>query len=115
FVGWHLLLMSISQVLRSLMNYKRQRARGIEFSVHRIARAEEIAAALDSAQASGATALNIPGSPLFFAHRRLIMDRAAAARLPIIYWLPMVAEEGGLLLTDRTLISPFCSLRARSK
>ena len=89
---------------------KAARARGIEFSIHRIARAEEIAAALDSAQASGATALNIPGSPLFFDHRRLIMDRAAAARLPIIYWLPMVAEEGGFAAYGPRADQPFLEI-----
>ena len=69
------------------------RAHNIEFSIHRIARGEEIAAAIDSAQASGA--LNILSSPLFFAHRHLIMDRAAAARLPTIYQFSEIAEEGG--------------------
>ena len=71
------------------------RAHNIEFSIHRVARDEEIAAAIDSAQASGATALNILSSPLFYAHRHLIMERAAAARLPTIYEFPETAEEGG--------------------
>jgi putative tryptophan/tyrosine transport system substrate-binding protein len=71
------------------------RTHGIGFSIHRVARGEEIAAALDSAQASGATALNILASPLFFPHRHLIMERAAAAHLPTIYELPETAEEGG--------------------
>jgi putative tryptophan/tyrosine transport system substrate-binding protein len=71
------------------------RAHNIEFSIHRVARGEEIAAAIDSAQASGATALNIVSSPLFFAHRHLIIDRAAAAHLPTIYEWPETAEEGG--------------------
>jgi putative ABC transport system substrate-binding protein len=71
------------------------RTHGIEFSIHRVARGEEIAAALDSAQASGATALNILASPLFFVHRHLIMERAAALRLPAIYFFPEFAEEGG--------------------
>jgi putative tryptophan/tyrosine transport system substrate-binding protein len=69
------------------------RAHNIEFSIHRIAKGEEIAAAIDSAQASGA--LNILSSPLFYAHRHLIMDRAAAAHLPTIYQFPEIAEEGG--------------------
>ena len=69
------------------------RAHNIEFSIHRIAKGEEIAAAIDSAQASGA--LNILSSPLFCAHRHLIMDRAAAAHLPTIYQFPEIAEEGG--------------------
>ena len=71
------------------------RAHNVEFSIHRVARAEEIAAAIDSAHASGATALNIVSSPFFYAHRHLIMDRAAAAHLPTIYEFPEMAEEGG--------------------
>ena len=51
--------------------------------------------AIDSAQASGATALNIVASPLFYANRHLIMQRAAAAHLPTIYEFPEMAEEGG--------------------
>ena len=74
---------------------KAARTHGIEFSIHRVARGEEIAAAIDSAQASGATALNIVASPLFYAHRHLIMERAAAAHLPTIYEFPETAEEGG--------------------
>jgi putative ABC transport system substrate-binding protein len=71
------------------------RAHNVEFSIHRVARGEEIAAAIDSAQASGATALNIVSSPLFAAHRHVIMERAAATHLPTIYEFPEVAEEGG--------------------
>ena len=71
------------------------RARNVEFSIHRVARAEEIAAAINSAQASGATALNIVSSPFFYAHPHLIMDRAAAAHLPTIFEFPEMAEEGG--------------------
>jgi putative tryptophan/tyrosine transport system substrate-binding protein len=71
------------------------RAHNIEFSIHRVARGEDIAAAIDNAQASGATALNIVSSPLFYDHRHLIMERAAAARLPTIYEFPEAAEEGG--------------------
>jgi len=71
------------------------RTHGIEFSIHRVAKGEEIAAAIDSAQASGATALNIMASPLFWTNRHLIMERAAAARLPTIHQFPEMAEEGG--------------------
>jgi putative tryptophan/tyrosine transport system substrate-binding protein len=70
-------------------------AHNVEFSIYRVAKGEDIAPAIDSAQASGATALNLVNSPLFYAHRHLIMERAAAARLPTIYeWLE-TAEEGG--------------------
>jgi putative ABC transport system substrate-binding protein len=34
-------------------------------------------------------------SPLFYANRRLIVDRLAAAHLPTIYEWPETAEEGG--------------------
>ena len=71
------------------------RKHNVEFSIHRVARGEEIAPAIDSAQASGATALNLVASPLFYTHRHLIMERAAAARLPTIYEWPETAQEGG--------------------
>jgi putative tryptophan/tyrosine transport system substrate-binding protein len=70
-------------------------AHGIKFSIHRVARGEEIAAAIDSGKGLGAKALNILASPLFYAHRHLIMERAAAAHLPTIYEFPETAEEGG--------------------
>ena len=70
-------------------------AHNVEFSIYRVAKGEDITPAIDSAQASGATALNIVPSPLFYAHRHLIMERAAAARLPTIYEWPETAEEGG--------------------
>jgi putative ABC transport system substrate-binding protein len=71
------------------------RAHSIELSIHQVTRGEEIVAAIDSAQASGATALNVLSSPLFFAHLHLILDRVAALRLPSIYDFPEMAEEGG--------------------
>ncbi len=73
------------------------RAHNIELSIHRIAKGEEIAAAIDAAKASGATALNVSASPLLFTHRQNIMDRVAALRLPAIYEWPETAEEGGFL------------------
>ena len=36
-------------------------------------------------------------SPLLFVNRRLIIERAAALRLPAIYEWPEMAEEGGLI------------------
>jgi putative tryptophan/tyrosine transport system substrate-binding protein len=70
-------------------------ARNIELSIHRVSRGEEIAAAIDTAQASGATALNILASPMLFSNHQLIIDRVAALRLPAIYQWPETAEEGG--------------------
>jgi putative ABC transport system substrate-binding protein len=74
---------------------KAARAHGVEFSIHRVARGEEIAAAIDNAQASGSKALNILASPLFYTNRHLIVERAAAARLPTVWEFPETAEEGG--------------------
>ena len=72
------------------------RARNIELSIHRIAGGgKEIAAAIDTAQTSGAAALNVLASPMLFGNRQLIMDRVAALRLPAIYQWPDTAEEGG--------------------
>jgi putative ABC transport system substrate-binding protein len=71
------------------------RAHNVELSIYRITRGEEIAAAIDRALASGATALNIFAGPLLWANRQLIMDRAAVLHLPTMYDFPETAEEGG--------------------
>jgi putative ABC transport system substrate-binding protein len=71
------------------------RAHNIELSIHQVAKGEEISAAIDAAQASGVTALNVLASPMLFANRQLIMDRAVALRLPAIYEWPELAEAGG--------------------
>jgi putative tryptophan/tyrosine transport system substrate-binding protein len=71
------------------------RTRNIELSVHRIAKGEEIGAAIDAAKGSGATALNVLASPILFFNRQLIMDHVAALRMPAIYQWPETAEEGG--------------------
>jgi putative ABC transport system substrate-binding protein len=72
-------------------------ARNVELSVHRIASAEDVVAAIDLAKTSGATALNILASPFLWTVRQLIMDRAAALRLPAIWQWPENAEEGCFL------------------
>jgi putative tryptophan/tyrosine transport system substrate-binding protein len=89
------------------------RARSIEFSIHRVARGEEIAAAIDSAQASGAKALNILSSPLFYAYRHPIMDRAVVTRLPTIYEWPEMAEEGGFAAYGPRLSHLFLEIMPR--
>ena len=89
------------------------RAHNVEFSILRVARGEEIAAAIDTAQASGATALNIISSPLFAAYRHLIMERAAAARLPTIFEFAEVAEEGGFAAYGPRLSELFLEIMPR--
>ena len=70
------------------------RALNVELSIYSATKGEEIAPAIDKAHASGATALNIFSSVLAWAHRQLIMDRAAALRLPTMHSTPEEAEEG---------------------
>ena len=72
-------------------------AHNVELSIYRIARAEEIVAAIDTAQASGATAINVLSSALFWGNRQLIRERVAALHLPAIYPFPEEAEEGGFV------------------
>ena len=55
-------------------------ARGVELSIHQVAKAEEIAPAIDAAKASNAAALNILASPLLFANRRKPTRRRGPAR-----------------------------------
>jgi putative ABC transport system substrate-binding protein len=71
------------------------RAHNIELSTHRVARGEEIAAAIEMLQASGATALNVLASPMLHANFQLIRDRVAVLGLPAIYQWPELAEDGG--------------------
>jgi putative tryptophan/tyrosine transport system substrate-binding protein len=71
------------------------RTHNVELSIYRITRGEEIAAAIDKAQASGATALNVFASPMLDGNQQLIMDQVAALRVPAIYQWPEWAEEGG--------------------
>jgi putative tryptophan/tyrosine transport system substrate-binding protein len=89
------------------------RARGIELSLHQITTSEEIAAAIDMAKSSGAMAINVLASPLLWANRRLIMDRAEALRLPAIYEWPEGAEEGGFAGYGPRLIDIFRDIHAR--
>jgi putative tryptophan/tyrosine transport system substrate-binding protein len=71
------------------------RAHKVKLSIYRIARADEIVPAIDTAHTSGATALNVcAGGVLLWANRRLIMDRAAALHLPTMHGWPEEAEEG---------------------
>jgi hypothetical protein len=94
---WLSLTMSKTTTPRNLTHCKKRRAhRTSRFSIHRVARPEEIATAIDSARASGAAALNIIfSSPLFYLNRRLIIERTVAAHLPTIWEFAEVAEESG--------------------
>ncbi len=71
--------------------------RGVEVLVYRVARPDEIADAIKTAQASGAAALNVLSTPLLFNNRKIILERVAALRLPTMYQWPETTEEGGLI------------------
>jgi putative ABC transport system substrate-binding protein len=73
------------------------RARGVELSIHQVARREEIGSAIDAAKAADARALNVLASPLLFNSRAFIFDRVTALRLPAVYQWPEMAEQGGLI------------------
>jgi putative tryptophan/tyrosine transport system substrate-binding protein len=72
------------------------RARGLELSIFGVTKLEEIVPAIDNTKASGAEALNVLATPLFFANSRIIIERVTALRLPAIYQWPDMAEQGGL-------------------
>ncbi|TFW52542.1 hypothetical protein CT676_42420 [Bradyrhizobium sp. MOS001] len=73
------------------------RTRNVELSIYRVTRAEEIAATIDKAQASGATALNVLYSGMLDGNGPLIMERVAALRLPTMYQWGVWAEQGGFI------------------
>jgi ABC-type uncharacterized transport system substrate-binding protein len=89
------------------------RARTVELSIHSIAKAEEIAPAIDIAKASDAGALNVLASPLLFAHRQVIIERVSTLRLPAIYQWAEIAEEGGLIGYGPRLVSLWRDVVAR--
>jgi putative ABC transport system substrate-binding protein len=73
------------------------RARSLKPAVVTAKNQAEIAPAMDKGKESGATALNVLAAPLFSVNRRIVIERAAALRLPAIYEWPEIAEEGGLI------------------
>jgi putative tryptophan/tyrosine transport system substrate-binding protein len=96
--------------LRSLQD--EARARGIELSVHQIAKPDEIPTALQAAKASGAAAMNVLSSPVLYGNRQIIIQRAATLRLPAIYQFPEEATEGGLLGYGPSIIRMYRELVA---
>jgi putative tryptophan/tyrosine transport system substrate-binding protein len=81
--------------LQTLQELTRQR--GVELSVYRVSKPEEIASAIEAAKNSGALALNVLASAFAYIHRRIIRERVAALSLPTMYQFPEMAEEGGFI------------------
>jgi putative ABC transport system substrate-binding protein len=71
------------------------RARGVELLVFSASTPDEITPAMNEASASGAAAINVLATPLFYFNRKVVLARAAALRLPAMYQWPEMAEEGG--------------------
>lgn len=71
-------------------------ARGTELSIYPIGEPEAIAGAIAAAKEGGAAALNVLASSLLEGQRQLIIEQAAAVRLPAMYEWPDSAAEGGL-------------------
>jgi putative tryptophan/tyrosine transport system substrate-binding protein len=89
------------------------RARGVDLSIHQIASADEIPAAIDAAKASGAAALNILSAPVLYVNRQVIMQRVAALRLLTIYQFAEEAEEGGFVGYGPRVVQVFREVMAR--
>jgi putative ABC transport system substrate-binding protein len=83
------------------------RARGVELSIHQIASAQEITAAIDAAKAWGAAALNVLSSPFLYGNRQIVMQQVAALRLPAMYQFPEEAEEGGFVAYGPSIVQIF--------
>ena len=82
-------------------------ARNIDLLIQRVATSDQIAAAIEEAQSSGAKALNVLASPMLWANRKSIMDQVAVLRLPAIYQFSEMAEEGGFIAYGPSLIGLF--------
>jgi putative ABC transport system substrate-binding protein len=89
------------------------RARGVELSIYQVAKAEDIAGAIDMAKRSAVAALNVLSGTLLFNNRQLIMRRVAALGLPAIWQWPAEAEEGGLIAYGSRLEQIFRDILAR--
>jgi putative ABC transport system substrate-binding protein len=89
------------------------RARGVTLSIHRVARREEIASAIDAAKAADAGALNVLASALLFNNRNIIFDRVVTLRLPAAYQWPEMAEQGGLIGYGPLIVQLFRDIMSR--
>ena len=89
------------------------RARGVELLIHLATKSDEVMPAIDAAKSSEAAALNVLSSPFLVANRRVIIERAAALRLPAAYQWAEMAEEGGLIAYGPRIIQMFRDLGSR--
>jgi putative ABC transport system substrate-binding protein len=88
-------------------------ARGIKLSIYELTKREDIAPAIVAAKASGAAALNVLASALFFNNRQIVFERVAALRLPAIYQWPEMAEQEGLFGYGPRLVQLYRDVMSR--
>jgi len=69
----------------------------LELLVITVRRLDELTAGLDALQSARVDAVSVLSSPLIIPARASIIDRLNQTRLPAIYELPEIAEQGGLL------------------
>jgi putative tryptophan/tyrosine transport system substrate-binding protein len=62
-----------------------------------VSAADEIAASIGNARASGVEPINVLSSPMLYLNRQTIYGRVAELRLPTIYHWPEMATEVGLI------------------
>jgi putative ABC transport system substrate-binding protein len=89
------------------------RAHDVDLDIHTAGTLQEITPAIDAAKASGAAGLNVLASPILFANRRIIFERAAALRLPAMYQWPEMGREGGLAGYGPSLVQLFRDVVSR--
>ena len=89
------------------------RARNVALSIYRVAKGDEIVAAIHTAHAWGATALNVMASPILYLNRQIIIERVAALRLPAMYQFPEIAEQGGFAAYGPRLLQLYGEVLAR--
>ena len=70
---------------------------GLELVWFEAQSADEMVRAFDAIALARIEAVNVLASPLLNQQRRIIIERAAPLRLPVIYQWPETAEEGGFL------------------
>jgi putative tryptophan/tyrosine transport system substrate-binding protein len=89
------------------------RAHDVDLGVHTVGTPEEIVPAIDAAKASAAAGLNVLASPILFANRRLIFERASALHLPAMYQWPEMVREGGLAGYGPSIVQLFRDVVSR--
>ena len=75
----------------------------IRLSITRLQRPEDLNAAFAKIQAAGPQGLIAPPNSLLYAHRREVIEFAAATRLPAVYGFRELVQEGGLMSLSPSL------------